>query len=225
MASPSTPVIVVIITFAGFGALARDVGLDLYQALFVTGVVFALPGQVVLVDEIAHGAGLITAAFAVTLTAVRLLPLTFSLMPVLRSDTSPRWLELVISHIVAITLWIEAMRRLPELPRDLRLPFFAGFGFALVIGVFSATYVGFVLAGQVPAAVAAGFVFLTPIYFFVSLIATTRSEADTLALVLGSLLGPVLFAVLPGFDLFLTGLIGGTIAYAIGRVRRERRRP
>lgn len=217
--SPSTPVIVVVITFVGFGALARDVGLDIRQALFITGVVFALPGQVVLVDEIAHGASLVAAAFAVTLTAVRLLPLTFSLMPLMRDGNSPRWLEFALSHVIAITLWIEAMRRLPELPRSLRMPYFAGFGAALVIGVVTATWAGFVLSANVPAAVAAGFVFLTPIYFFLSLVATARSDADAAALVIGSVIGPVLFLLAPGFDLFLTGLTGGTLAYVFMKWR------
>lgn len=223
--SPSTPVIVVVITFVGFGALARDVGLDLYQALFITGVVFALPGQVVLVDEIAHGAGLLGVAFAVTLTAVRLLPLCFSLMPVIRDRQSPRWLEFVVSHIVAITLWIEAMRRLPTLPRALRMPYFAGFGAALVVAVVAATWIGFILSANVPPAVAAGFVFLTPIYFFLSLVATAGSEADIAALVIGSVMGPVLFLLAPGFDLLLTGLIGGSLAYGFMKWRKRRIKP
>ena len=67
---------VVFATFVGFGALARDVGLDLLQVVFVSATVFALPGQVVLVDQIGQGAALAATAFAVTLTAVRLLPLT-----------------------------------------------------------------------------------------------------------------------------------------------------
>lgn len=219
--SPSTPVIVVVITFVGFGALARDVGLDISQALFITAVVFALPGQVVLVDEIAHGTGLVAAAFAVTLTAVRLLPLTFSLMPLMRDRRSPRWLEFVVSHIIAITLWIEAMRRLPALPHALRMPYFSGFGTALIIAVVSATYIGFVLSANVPTAVAAGFVFLTPIYFFLSLVATASGDADTAALAIGSVMGPVLFLAVPGFDLFLTGLAGGTLAYGFMKWRKR----
>ncbi len=219
--SPSTPVIVVVITFFGFGALARDVGLDIRQALFITGTVFALPGQVVLADEIAHGTGLVAATFAVTLTAVRLLPLTFSLMPLMRDRNSPRWAEFLLSHLIAITLWIEAMRRLPALPRTLRMPYFAGFGAALVIGVVTATYVGFTLSANVPATVAAGFVFLTPVYFFLSLVATARSDADAAALVIGSVIGPVLFLLAPGFDLLLTGLTGGTLAYGFMRWRRQ----
>ncbi len=218
---PSTPVLVVVITFLGFGALAHDVGFDIYQAAFVTAVVFALPGQVVLADEIAHGAGLLAAAFAVTLTAVRLLPLVFSLMPVMRDGKSPRWPEFVLSHFTAITLWIEAMRRLPPLPRNLRMPYFAGFSAGLSAGTMSATILGYHLAAQLPPQIAAGFVFLTPIYFFLSLIATAVGGADRMALAVGTVLGPALFLLAPGYDLFLTGLIGGSAAYFM--VRRRKR--
>ena len=219
--APSVAVIVVVITFFGFGALAHDVGLDVTQSLFITLTVFALPGQVVMADQIAHGAGLAATAFAVTLTAVRLLPLTFSLMPMLRDDNTPRWLEFLLCYIAAITVWIEAMRRLPPLPRGLRVPYYAGFALAMFVGVTCATWLGFVMAAEVPAAIAAGFVFLTPVYFFLSLIETAVSDADKASLILGSVLGPVLFLVLPGFDLFLTGLIGGTAAYAFMRLRRK----
>ncbi len=220
--APSAAVLVVFVTFVGFGALARDVGLTGAQALFVTLTVFALPGQVVLADQIAHGAGLAATAFAVTLTAVRLLPLTFSLMPLLRDGRSPRWLEFLLCHFVAITVWIESMRRLPPLPRALRVPYYAGFALAVMIGAISATWLGFTLAAGVPAAISAGFVFLTPIYFFLSLIGAAASDADKAALVLGALLGPPLFLLLPGFDLLLTGLIGGTGAYVFMRVRRRK---
>ena len=225
ISAPSTPVLVVLMTFIGFGALARDTGFDLTQALFATVFMFALPGQVVLADAIAHGAGLAAAGFAVTLTAVRLLPLTFSLMPLMRDGTTPRWLELVLSHLVSITSWIEAMRRLPPLPRTLRMPFYAGFCMVLAIGTVVATLTGFVLAAQVAPAIAAGFIFLTPVYFFLSLIAAAKDRSDMAALAIGAVLGPLLFLAAPGYDLVLTGLIGGTLAYGGARWRKRRRTP
>jgi predicted branched-subunit amino acid permease len=219
--APSVPVLVVVITFVGFGALARDVGFDIYQAAFVTAVVFALPGQVVLADEIAHGASLLAATFAVVLTAVRLLPLAFSLMPVLRDGAPRRWQELLLCHFIAITIWLEAMRRLPPLPRHLRTAYFTGFAIVLASAIMSATILGFLLAARVPPPVAAGFVFLTPIYFFLSLVETAVSRADRLAFAVGVVLGPVLFTLAPGYDLFLTGLVGGTGAYLVTRRRRR----
>lgn len=215
MAAPSVPVIVVLATFVGFGALAEGAGLTMAQAVFVTVSVFALPGQVVLVDQIAQGTALFSTAFAVTLTSVRLLPLTLSLMPYLRDGITPRWVEFIFAHMLAITMWIESMRRLPQLPERLRSPFYGGFVSALFAGILCATALGFLLSGQVPQEIGAGLIFLTPIYFFLSLIAVSKSHIDLLAVAIGAVLGPVLFVMTPGLDLFLTGLIGGTAAYAL----------
>lgn len=219
--APSIPVFVALATFIGFGALARDVGLDLGQAVFVTVSVFALPGQVVLVDQVAYGAGLVAAAFAVALTAVRLLPMTVALMPVVRDEASPRWPLYATAHLVAITVWIESMRRLPPLPRPLRVAYFASFGTTVALAAMGATAIGHGLAAQVPAPVAAGLIFMSPIYFFLSLVAAMQTHADAAAVIAGAVLGPLMFLVAPGVDLMLTGLIAGTGAYLLARAKRR----
>lgn len=218
--APSVPVFVVLATFVGFGALARAAELSIAQAFFISVSVFALPGQVVLVDQLAQGAALLTTAFAVTLTSVRLLPLTVSLMPHLRDGVTPRWVEFLFAHVLAITLWIESMRRIPQLPRQLRAPYYGGFASVLFVGVLCATTSGYLLSGGVPQAVGAGLIFLTPIYFFLSLVVVAQSRIDLAAVAIGSVLGPLLFLMAPGFDLFLTGLVGGTLAYALSKWRR-----
>ena len=222
LAAPSTPAIVLFFTFIGFGVLARETGLSLSEALFMTGIVFALPGQVVLLDELARGATVGAAAFAVMLTAVRLIPMTASIMPYLRGSRLPRWLTIVAAHFIAVTAWVENMRRLPSLPAELRLPFFLGFVSVLSLSTMLATMAGFLLAGAVSKLFAAGFLFLTPIYFILSLLGSARVLSDRMAVLFGMLLGPVIFLLVPEFDLLLTGLIGGTLAYGIGRWRMRR---
>ncbi len=214
---PSTPTIVLVSTFVGFGVLARETGFSLSHAIFATATVFALPGQVVLVDQVARGASLAACFFAVMLTAVRLFPLTVSLVPHLKDRQSPRWLLFLISHFVAITVWVEAMRRLPALPKELRQPYFLGFGISLCSTTLVGTVLGYSLAGQVPMMFAAVLLFLTPIYFFLSLLLIALSRADYAAILLGVVLGPLFFFVAPGLDLLLTGLVGGTIAYGGAR--------
>lgn len=225
--APSIPVLVVTVTFIGFGALARDTGLDVFQALFVTLSVFALPGQVVLADEAAKGSGLAAVAFAVMLTSVRLLPMSYSLFPVMRAKNTPLWLEIILSHFVAITVWLEAMRRLPKQHKELRVAYFSGFAVAMMAGLLTATVAGYFLAARVPPPVAAGMVFLTPVYFFLSLLESSQNIADRGAVLAGVILGPLLFLVIPGLDLVLTGLIGGTACYGFmkWREKSDRGRP
>ena len=74
---------------------------------------------------------------------------------------------------------------------------------------------GYALAGSVPTTMTATLLFLTPIYFLLSLLATARVRMDLIAVCLGCALAPVLYILVPGFDLLATGLIGGTLAFLL----------
>ncbi|MEL7544975.1 MAG: AzlC family ABC transporter permease, partial [Pseudomonadota bacterium] len=92
-ATPLTPGIILFCAMIGFGAFARDAGFSLAQSLFITATIFQLPGQVALVDQTGRGAAALAVAFAVLLTAIRLLPMTVVLMPYLRGAPLPRVAE------------------------------------------------------------------------------------------------------------------------------------
>lgn len=215
----ATPGYVLMAGSVGFGALARDMGIDVGIAMWMSVVFYALPGQVVLADQIGRGASIIAAAFAVTLTAVRLLPMTVTLAPYMRDPKGRRWLEILAVHFIAVTAWIEGHRRLSVLPDDLRLPHFLGFGLSFMICTVGGSAAGFFLAALVPIAVTAALLFFTPLYFSLSLVASSRRFADYLAIVLGVLIGPTVYVRSPDLDLLVAGLVGGTIAYVVGRVR------
>ena len=83
------------------------------------------------------------------------------------------------------------------------------------------TALGFYLSTALALPFVAGLLFLTPIFFTLSLIAGARSRLDWSALVLGAALAPLFgFFVGKDFDLLLTGIVGCTVAYLIGRKRR-----
>lgn len=215
-AALAVPGAVLVASFFGFGAFARACGYEIPHLVFAAGI-FALPGQVVLADEMAAGAGLATAFLAVTLTAVRLLPMTVAIMPLLREERTPLWQQLLVSHVVAVSVWVEAMRRMPELDRPARIPFCGGMALVLLPAVTLAAVAGHVAAGAVPPVLSAGLMFLTPLYFLLSTLAAARERMDLMAIGIGLALGPAFFVLSPGFDLLLTGLIGGTLAYGADR--------
>ena len=213
----AAPGLVLLATSLGFGALARDLGFTLGHVVFIAASVYALPAQVLLIDQLARGATVAAVAFAVSLTAIRLLPMTVALMPYLRDGAAPRPIHVLAVHFVAVTGWIEGNRRLPPLVEHLRLPHFLGIGSATVFCTVTGAAAGYLVAGSLPPALAAALLFMTPIYFLLSMMLGARTSADWLAIAFGAALGPSLFVLLPGPDLFLTGLIGGTLAWAIGR--------
>jgi predicted branched-subunit amino acid permease len=218
-AAVSVPATLLFAAGVGFGALARDGGFSIWHTAFITGSMFALPNQVLLVDQLARNETLLAAAFAVALAALRLLPMTVTIAPLLQAGRRRPLLEAMAVHFVAVTPWVESQRRLPGLPAEGRLAGYLGLGLAFWCAMMAGTAGGYALAGSVPAAVSATLLFLTPIYFLLSLLATSRSRMDLLAIAMGCALAPVLYLAAPGFDLLATGLIGGTLAFLL----RERR--
>jgi predicted branched-subunit amino acid permease len=199
----------------GFGALARDGGFSIAHTAFITASMFALPNQVVLVDQLARNETLLAVAFAVGLAALRLLPMTVTIVPLLKGGRPRPVLEALAVHFIAVTPWIESQRRLPSVPAGLRLATYLGLGLAFWATMMAGTMAGYTLAASVPAPVSATLLFLTPIYFLLSLLATARVRMDLLAVGLGCALAPVLYLLTPGFDLLATGLIGGTLAFLL----------
>ncbi len=123
-----------------------------------------------------------------------------------------------------MTGWAWAMQRCPELPQERRLPYFIGFAAACWAVSIVATAAGYFLAGWFPAPLRLGFVFLTPVYFFVILVGDARTALAAWALACGAAAGPLFHLVSPEWSVPLSGLVGGTLAYFIqkkhGRTKR-----
>ena len=222
--TPLIPPLILFATFVGFGALTSQTGLSWLETLFMSAFIFALPGQVVLVDEMARGASVFTAAIAVTATGVRLLPMTVSLLPLIRDKHVPKWMEFLVTYFVAVTLWLESMRRVPSLPRRLRAAYSLGIAGLLVTVASSGAMVGFLLAANVSVTIAAALLFMMPLYFLLSMLAGARSLATIMPIVLGLGIGPVFHIFFPRLDLLLTGLIGGSISFLFAQFGVRRRK-
>lgn len=217
----SLPGLILVSSFVGFAALAKDAGVTVAQAVFMTGVVWALPSKVVFVGAILAGASLPAVALAVTLSAIRLMPMVMALVPEMRDERTPRWVLYVLSHCVAVTSWVLAMEQLKQVPRAMRTTYYAGLGFALISVNMIVVAVVYALAESLPSAVSAALLMLTPMYFLTSLWGSARERAGHVAMILGLVLGPLFHLLLPEADLLAAGLIGGAVAYAWHQMRRN----
>jgi hypothetical protein len=65
--------------------------------------------------------------------------------------------------------------------------------------------------------------FLTPLSFLISVVRNSGLLVERLAFGIGLVVGPALAAMSIGLDLLWSGLIGGTVAYGIHRLREARR--
>ena len=219
----SLPAWVLGFSILGIGSLARDAGFPAGAAVLSTLVMWAGPAQAIFFASVAAGTSFPVIAFAVTLSSVRLLPMTVAVLPLLRRPGQGLLTQLAAAHFIAVTMWVEGLRRLPPLAVPDRVPYFFGFALACLVVCTAATYIGYFLLGALPLPLAAGLLFLTAIFFTVSLVAGAQSVADWAAMLFGAVLTP-LFSVLLGkdFDLLASGLIGGTAGYTVGKVRRSR---
>ena len=96
-----------------------------------------------------------------------------------------------------------------------------GLGVSFMLAAQIGGVIGFYLATSLPTLLAAGLLFLTPVSFLISTTRNCRLLADWLALGFGVVLGPLLAYWEVGLDLVWTGLIGGSVAYGIHRLRRS----
>lgn len=224
-AALSIPAFILYSSFIGFAALAMEAGLTVTQTVFMTAVVWALPGKVVLIGAIMAGNSLPAATFAVTLSSVRLSPMVVALVPEIRTPATRRWVLLLLSHFVAVTSWVIAMERARTVPPAMRTVWYGGVGSSIVFVNMLVVVAVFAFARELPPVVSAALLMLTPLYFLTSLWSSARERAGHVAMVLGLFLGPLISLVTPEFSLLATGLIGGTAAFLWHRATRRRRAP
>ena len=204
-------------SYIGFGALAFASGIPVWIVIMSTITIWALPGQLVMVDMWQIGAPMIAIVLAVMLTNARFLPMTVTVMPVIRDRSHPEWIYYVAAQCVAMSSWMICIRRSPELPARERVAFLGGLAAGFIaIGVVAAV-VGYYIAESIPPVMQIGMVFLAPVYFVVFLIVEVRTRMVAIALACGGVAGPLFYLLTPQWSVLLAGFIGGTLAFAIHR--------
>ena len=209
-------------SYVGFGALANTGGVSIWVVMASTAMVWALPGQLVMVDMWQIGAPAIATVLAVMLTNARFLPMTVTLLPVLHARGLAPWKYYLAAQGIAMSSWMVCMRRCPDMPATERLPYFAGLTCTLMAVSIGAGVCGFLVANSIPALMQVGLVFLAPVYFFVFLIVEVRSRLAAIAIACGGIAGPLFYVLTPQWSLLMAGFAGGTVAYVINKLLRRR---
>lgn len=215
------PVVLLMATMVSIGGIVRDVGFPAWAGTLSTLLIWAGPAQVILFGAVGAGASIPATVFAVCLSSARFLPMTVSILPLIRQPGPLRIQTLLAVHLVSMTTWVEGLRRLPEIPQALRAAYFFGYATVIIGAGALATHVGYYIFGQVPVVLAAMMLYTTPMFFSAAMASAARGKGDWLALILGFFMMPVVMQVLPaGVDFLVIGVVGGTLAYLVHR--RER---
>jgi predicted branched-subunit amino acid permease len=215
------PVLVLFTGMIGFGAMCRANGLDIWFAMATSFLMFALPGQVVMLEMIITGSSLLAIGLAVSLTSTRFITMAVTLFPQLHEkDRNAKLFASV--HMMAMTAWAVSMREFSRIAPQHRLSYFLGLAFPCWLISLPGTALGYVIAGQVSAAVTLGLLFINPLFFLLTF-TEVKPWANRLAIVIGCLLGPVFYMLDRDTSLLSTGLVAGSLAYWLDRrfIRRQ----
>jgi len=217
------PAFYVALSLMGVGSLARSAGFPIGAATLSTLLVWAGPGQMLFFGAVAAKTAPPAIALAVSLSSVRLLPMCLSILPMLRQPKTRLATLVAASHFVAVTVWAESLRRLPDIEKSKRLPFFFGMATTCMALTTLSTALGYWLIGSLPAPLGAGLMMLSPIYFLATTARSARSGADWLAMLAGAVLAPLTQNFVGGgFDLPVLALVGGGGAWLLGFFARRR---
>lgn len=207
--------------YVGFGALAAGNGLPAAGAVLSTLALWAMPAQLILVEMQAAGASLIALLLSVVLSSARFLPMTVSLMPMMRHERHRGWHYYVAAHLLSITGWTMAMARFPAMPVAARLPWLFGFTIVCISAGCAATLFGYLIADALSPLAKLGLVFLAPMYYLLVMLAGMRDRLAALSIGAGILSGPIAWMVSPDWSVLAGGVAGGTLAYALDRSLRR----
>jgi predicted branched-subunit amino acid permease len=199
----------------GFGATGHTSGLDPWLLGLSSALIFALPGQIVMAEMLLSGSSFMAIALAVTLTSSRFITMTVTLFPQLAQSDKNKKLYAHV-HLLAMTAWAVSMRDFAQVDPRYRLSYFLGLGLPCWLVALPATLIGYALAGSVPQPVTLALVFLNPLFFLLTF-TEVKPLGNRIAILLGGLLGPVLYAVDPASSLLISGVLGGSLAYVISR--------
>jgi predicted branched-subunit amino acid permease len=205
--------------YVGYGAFAADTGFSVFTTVLCTLAIWALPGQLVLLEMSNLGAPGFAIVTTVMLTATRFLPMTVSLMPMLIVPGQARWTHFAGAHLLAMTGWAVSMQRCPEMSAPTRLPYFIGFSVTLFVVAAIASATGFIVSDAMGPTLKLGLVFMNPVYFIIVLGGDIRSRMMGTALAFGAIAGPVAYLYTPQWSVLVAGVFGGTLAFMLTRPR------
>lgn len=190
--------------FVAVGAAGQAGGLDLWQGVAMTALVFAAPAQFAAIELIEARAWL-PAVLAVAVINFRFMLMAASIAPYL-GQPSRRTLFPALQMLSAST-FATSFPRLRGGEIDHPFAFYIGVCLGAFPTAVTATAVGYLVQSGTPAWMQALLVTLLPVYFSTFLARAWPNARFLVAGLLGFFLTPLVELVVPGFALVVTSLL------------------
>jgi len=202
--------------FIALGALLKDAGFNLQQSAASSFFTYALPGQLVMAESLLIGTSLINIFIAVWLVNFRLYPMTVSLFPLLKHKSQPKWKYYLSSHFLAVSSWLVAKEGYQKIDKKYRIDFWIGIGIGTWSTAVIMTIIGYLLSEYLNKDMMIGLAIVNPVYFFCMMIGAMKNISISIAVIGGTILGPIVYLFSAEWAILYAGLIAGTIAFLFG---------
>jgi predicted branched-subunit amino acid permease len=103
-----------------------------------------------------------------------------------------------------------------KIPKEHRIDYWIGIGSAAMCASIFGTFIGFSFSEYLNKDMMMGLAILNPVYFLCMLVGASTTIPITLSVLIGTILGPIIYLFSPEWSILLTGVIGGSISYLIG---------
>ena len=213
----SLPAFILLFTMMGFGSLARGAGFGADMAVIATLFIWGLPGQLAMVELTTTGQGIVTIVFACSLANARFLPMVVSFVPALTRGRANLFGMSLDAQLLSINSWAMCLREFPNIDAEFRHRYYVSFASCILLAAVIGTLLGYHGAGLLPAAVVLGLIFVSPL-FFALVLSAVPGRAQRLSMVLGCATIPIVHLLWPSVDLLITGLLGGSLGFAAGKL-------
>ena len=211
-----SPAIPLAACFIALGALLKDAGFNLQQSAASSFFTYALPGQLVMAESLLVGTSIINIFIAVWLVNFRLYPMTVSLFPLLEHKSQPKWKYYLSCHFLAVSSWLIAKDSYKKVNKSYRIDFWIGIGVGTWSTAILMTILGYLSAEYLNKSMMIGLAIVNPVYFFCMMIGAMKNISIYIAVIGGTILGPLIYLYSVEWALLFAGLIAGTIAFFIG---------
>ena len=211
-----SPAIALGCCFIAIGALLKNLGFNIQESIFSTMLTYALPGSLVMAESLLVGASLLNIFLAVWFVNARLYPMTVSLFPLMMHKNQPKWKYFFSCHFIAVSAWLIMKSNYKKIPKEHRIDYWIGIGSATVSVSVIGTFIGFYFSEFMNKDMMIGLAILNPVYFLCMMVGASKTIQVILSVLLGIILGPIIYLFSPEWSILLAGVIGGTIAYLVG---------
>lgn len=215
--SLSLPVFILLTTMMGFGSLAQSVGFSPEMSALATALIWGLPGQLAMVEMTATGQELVAIIFACSLANARFFPMVVSFIPSMTRNRTSFPKLVLYAQLLSINSWAVCLRKFPEIDPGYRQLYFIVFAISILTAAIAGTLLGYYASAVLPDAFVLGLIFLSPL-FFALILSAVPGAGERASLFLGCLVVPLVHRYFPSVDLLITGVVGGSLGYYLGRI-------